>query len=129
MFDTIIHKRTEFVPTTVHHHEHRAPTDKSVELLKEMEAAAQRKLISASRLDDNTIKAEWYRFRTPASPHEQLAIRIRINGKEHVIEAELPYATETEEEVAEFVYQKLAGRISEILTTSIMCDSRKTRML
>lgn len=129
MFDTIIHKQTEFVPTTVHHHEHRAPTDRSVELLKEMEVAAQKKLISATRLEDNLLKAEWFRFMSAASPCDNIAIRILINGQEHIIETELPYSLQNEEEVAGFIYKKIAERMSVIFTSRIMSESRKSRVL
>lgn len=129
MFDTIINKRTEYVPTAVNHHEHRAPTDKSVALLKEMEEAAQKKLISVTRLEDNLLKAEWYRFRSASSPRENIAIRILINDSEHVIDAELSYELQTEEDIAMFVYRKIADEMSGLLTTRIMTESRKTREL
>jgi len=129
MFDTHIHKRIELVPTTVHQHEHRAPTDQSVQLLKEMETAAQKKLISVTRLDDNMLKAEWHRFRTPASPCNWLAIRVKINGSEHTMEMELPWAVETEDAVGDFVYRQVADRLSAILTSTIVAESRKTRVL
>lgn len=44
---------TRYVDRNVTINEHRAPTDESVKLLKEMEEKAEAKLIEAIRLDGN----------------------------------------------------------------------------
>ena len=80
MFDTTIVHRTEHIPTTVHHHEHRAPTDASVKLLNEFEQAAEKKLIDATRLENNFVKATYHEFRDHLNASIVMVIRITING-------------------------------------------------
>ena len=46
-------ERTEYVDRNVTVHEHRAPTDESVRLLKEMEEKAREKIFDSFRLDGN----------------------------------------------------------------------------
>lgn len=47
-------QRTEYVTREVH--EHRAPTDESVKLLREMEQAADARRIASMRLESNAFK-------------------------------------------------------------------------
>lgn len=58
---TIVHvhqpERTEYVTRNVNVHEHRAPTDQSVALLKEMEKAASNKIIEAIRVTNSDFEA------------------------------------------------------------------------
>lgn len=46
-------ERTKYVDRNVTVHEHRAPTDESVRLLKEMEEEAREKILDSFRLDGN----------------------------------------------------------------------------
>lgn len=63
---TIVHvhqpERTEYVTRTVNVHEHRAPTDQSVALLKEMEKAATDKIVESMRVTNSDFEAviQWY---------------------------------------------------------------------
>lgn len=72
-----------------HHHtervvEHRAPTDESVRLLREMEAEAERKLLSSVRVGDTSFECVVHEYISPADgfSHTWRAI-FSLGGKNH----------------------------------------------
>jgi hypothetical protein len=91
-------------PQTIH--EHRAPTDKSVELLREMEDASKESIIGSCLIEDNTLNGLVVIFQRQAMVMSRVAyIRFTFNGKEYVIKEELHHSFEwkRDEERAEVV--------------------------
>ena len=87
-------------------HEHRAPTDKSVELLREMESASKENIIGSCLIEDNTLNGLVVFFtRSPAIMSRVAYIRFTFNGKEHVVKEELHHSFDfkRDEERAEVV--------------------------
>lgn len=91
-------------PQTIH--EHRAPTDKSVELLREMEATSKESIIGSCLIEDNTLNGLVVIFQRQAMVMSRVAyIRFTFNGKEHVVKEELHHSFDwkREEERAQVV--------------------------
>jgi len=70
-----------------HHHRHeitekRAPTDESVRLLREMEEAAEKRVIERGALKDNLLEAQWVLIWNPAGGPDDadLHLRFLLNG-------------------------------------------------
>ena len=85
MFD-----RTVIVPRMVEHvthevtkqvHHHRAPTDDSVKLLKELEEKAQAKVIEAVHVGDTTFECVVHAERDGPSDSVRLVAVFSLNGK------------------------------------------------
>lgn len=81
MFDTYLlgRPRTEYVTREVH--EHRAPTDESVKLLREMEQAADAKRTASMQMPGNLFQGvvEAYRNNADATIHARAVFD--LNGK------------------------------------------------
>jgi hypothetical protein len=78
----ITHAKTEI-------HEHRAPTDKSVAILSEMEQVVRGKLLSVNRLINNTLEATWYIFDEPMAWDLRGVLHFKLNGREFKIDVPL----------------------------------------
>lgn len=80
MFDRyIVHRGPSDVH--VHHTEHRAPTDESVRLLRDMEAAARSSVVEAMRLKCNTIEAIVHRHDGCMDLRTVFFIHYNLNGQ------------------------------------------------
>lgn len=72
-------------------HENRAPTDQSVQLLREMEQKARDNILLAIRSDSNDFK---YTASVYSDNHQfthRLRVQFAINGHQHDIDFELPF--------------------------------------
>jgi hypothetical protein len=67
-------------PSTVHHHEHRAPTDESVRLLREMEAKADERMIERLVLN-NTVKGTVIRRKSCSTFEDEVLLVFELNGE------------------------------------------------
>jgi hypothetical protein len=127
MFDTIrigggiTHAETEI-------HEHRAPTDKSVALLSEMEQAARGKLLSVNRLINNTLEATWYVFDDPVSWDLRGVLQFKLNGREFKIDVPLERHLCTADQ-ARRMAEKLIQLISVELTKQLFDVPRVQTLL
>ena len=72
-------RTTEYVTREVH--EHRAPTDESVKLLREMEAKAQQQVIEAINVGDTTFECVVHMMRFPADDSTLYRAVYSLNGK------------------------------------------------
>jgi hypothetical protein len=82
-------------PQTVH--EHRAPTDDSVKLLREMEETSKESIIGSVLIEDNTLNGLVVIFNMQPMVMARVAyIRFTFNGKEHVVKKELDHRFEWE---------------------------------
>lgn len=76
----IIHDtRTEYVTKDVH--VHRAPTDKSVELLREMETAARKEVDKAVSVQNTEFACVVHRAHDQMSDSVKLKALFKLNGK------------------------------------------------
>ena len=106
---------------TEHVHEHRAPTDDSVSLLKELEREAASKVVSVNRLQDNVLKAEWTVIDNPMNFDLTVVCRMMLNGKEMTFTTDLekPWRNEHAEKVVHTLLDRLAKHlVTELLTTN-----------
>lgn len=118
MFNTAHHHRHEVAPSypqTVTKHEHRAPTDQSVELLREMERAAETKLLASLQCVDVECSFRAMLFDVPENPFERrLRIQMSLGGKKHDFTVEIPEAlTRDKTSLVAEVQQAIANRIAK----------------
>ncbi len=78
-------QHTEYVTREVH--EHRAPTDASVKLLKEMESAARQKVDESIRLEGNGFECVVHVEEDPMSAQRVARAVFTLNGKRMTAEA------------------------------------------
>lgn len=84
MFDSIRLVAPTHQPETIHHHEHRAPTDESIRLLKELEEKAREKLLfSAECIAPNDLRFSWHVFNNECSRSLQGVCKLNLNGTNH----------------------------------------------
>ncbi|MFZ2287596.1 MAG: hypothetical protein WAV93_11475 [Bacteroidales bacterium] len=62
-------------------HEHRAPTDESIRLLRELEQKANENVLKSTRVDNNSFTAVLHQMRDALSDLDKYAIIFSINGK------------------------------------------------
>jgi len=123
MFDTHIlhqHRGTHFIDRNVTINEHRAPTDKSVALLKEMEQAAEDKLICRGEVKDNLLSAQWDVFEDYMTMRLRCIVRVKLNGKEHLLKFYIDRATMYEEHA---VYDVILEKLSSLVAKEIFMAS------
>lgn len=70
--------------------EHRAPTDESVKLLREMEESAKNNLIGKGRLQDNLLNFHWWVGYNGLSDSIEIDCLFSLNGKEMKFRQETP---------------------------------------
>jgi hypothetical protein len=81
LFSTrVIERSTSLVPYEKTVHEHRAPTDQSVALLREMENAAAGKLVSAIPVDFNGLSVTLVSMMEPITRAHRFLLRYDLNG-------------------------------------------------
>jgi hypothetical protein len=85
MFDTFV-VRPGSASHTHTHHEHRAPTDQSVALLREMERTALDEVIQAVRVENCGIDAVLHHMRDIANDEDEFRIVYKINGERRVVQ-------------------------------------------
>lgn len=115
MFDsyTIERHATEYVTQNIH--EHRAPTDESVRLLKELENKAIDKLLHVVELKNNVFNATWFIGLDHISLYNKVYCIFKLNGLEYKIDFIVKRGINFES-ITEQVYGKLIEKMSEILT-------------
>lgn len=95
MFDTHIHRTAAPYPQTITRHEHRAPTDESVRLLKEMQDKAQEAMILAFRTEANGFKLVTHVYPDHLRNVLNLRLRFTLNETEIDRTIELPNSAES----------------------------------
>ena len=135
LFSTNHYHRTkiESVPyeKTVTVHEHKAPTDKSVELLNEMQEKAQRNIIATIKIEENFLKAVAIYYRDEIlTDRMTYHIRFELNGKEYTIEDSID-KFEWRQEMSksymglghEAIFKALHKKFSEMVANELMKQS------
>lgn len=112
----IVHQptRTEYVTREIH--EHRAPTDQSVALLKEMEAAAKDKIVDAVHVGDSYFECVVHIEKDLIADCTRMRAVFKLNGHcetaDHVFRPrnpgdELTAANALRDEVAKVIASKM----------------------
>lgn len=110
MFDRyIVHRGPEHV--TVSNHEHRAPTDESVRLLREMESAARSSVVEAMRIKSNDVEATVHRHENPMDWKTLFVVFYAINGKRREVRVAVEEPT-TIEKCLDLLWKALAEDIA-----------------
>lgn len=78
------HTRTVGVPYVKEVHEHRAPTDESVKILREMEEAARDQIVGAYVCNSNNLTgAVIYKQHALTDLRSEVFVRFQLNGKDY----------------------------------------------
>lgn len=88
MFDTHIHEHRKTEYTTVH--EHRAPTDQSVALLKEMERAAMEKVVKSIRLENTVVDGVIHKHEDIMNDRLLFLCHVKVNGRMVEVRTDFP---------------------------------------
>jgi hypothetical protein len=91
--------------------EKRAPTDQSVNLLKEMEAAARQKIVNSIRVDNTEFKCVIHSYENYISGTNKFMVIFKLNGKQTDLEIETS-TFKTREETSEIIWQKVSESIA-----------------
>jgi hypothetical protein len=91
MFDRnlaiVMPRQPSHVTQTIH--EHRAPTDQSVSLLKEMQEKAVKAVEQTIRLDSNEFSGVVHIHREPWDASVKAIAHFKVNGRQHKAEVSL----------------------------------------
>lgn len=118
MFDTYLTpQKTETYYVTKEVHEHRAPTDESVKLLREMEQKAKDQVIKSIQLEANHLNANVYIYADPMSFNNMFRVVFDINGHSYVSDIAIPLDAPTD-----VIAQKLHRGISDVIAQKILED-------
>lgn len=133
MFDTINNPvTTEYVTKQVNVTEHRAPTDKSVQLLMEMEEKVTQRLLGSIAVNDNSINLEIAALRDVAWDNKIVRYRLTINGKQYdgsVKINEMVTATNGVEYVVGQIIDDIARTIAVAMINSLSGSKIRELML
>jgi hypothetical protein len=111
MFDTHIQSGLSRIDV----HEHRAPTDASVTLLKEMESAAVDRITKAVRLENNDVKLVLNHYRDPMTDDTVVVYYFMLNNKRINGKVSIPSYIEMVEKV-----DTLISDVSRCLATELL---------
>lgn len=109
--------RTDYVTRTVH--EHRAPTDESVRLLREMEAAAEAKRIGGMQLNSNKFSGLVEACLDPVSYTTQLQMVFDINGHRLTAKTTSDYYMKVDEDLI----MKLRDEVAKVIANEILSET------
>jgi len=90
MFNTTRVYNTTNHPRTLEVKEHRAPTDESARLLKELEWEAMNKIVATGKVEDNKFNAKWYIWGDPMAWEDWCRCVFTLNEKMYDFEFRLP---------------------------------------
>lgn len=123
MWDRTVINPTRVVETSRTIHEHRAPTDESVKLLMEMEQKALEKLLSITRLENNTLNAVWSTFQTFEDARFHIVCRYQLNGSANEIKFDFCGRPDPIE-IASVVRTRLVDELSVYLTEELFRNAK-----
>lgn len=116
---------------TEHHHNHdvdvtvnRAPTDESVRLLKEMEAAAREKMYGRYETEGNALRARWFTERDDLNDKTRVRIQYQLNGKMSNLDLSEPREI-TPEQLRDAVLAAVSQHMATVLTHAIFTATHR----
>lgn len=114
--------RTEHHSHRTEVHEHRAPTDKSVKLLMEMEEKAREKILATIPLKSNEFEGALVVELDGLNMEYVLTVRAAVNGK-HVEAQVREYADVDKREAIKTALPRLRDALAAKLATDILFES------
>jgi hypothetical protein len=100
-------------PTRVDVHEHRAPTDQSVKLLREMEAKAESNILATIRLTDCPVDCVIHHMKSSLTQRIHFIVMYKISGKEYRLDYHSdPFVDRTPEQIVVGIKTALALDLS-----------------
>lgn len=103
---------------SVHHTEKRAPTDESVRLLREMEAAAKAQVVESLRLTSASVEAVAHRYENNMDMRTFVVIHYKVNGDKRECRAEIEYGAKLPD-VVETIWRRLADDLAAYLLSGL----------
>ena len=64
-------------------HEHRAPTDESIKILREMEEKSRQQIVEKFVVNNNVVNGSVTLFRDAMTDNHECRVRLVLNGDEH----------------------------------------------
>jgi hypothetical protein len=118
---------TKHVYETRNIHEHRAPTDESVKLLREMEKAAKDNFLGRFDFKDNKLNGTVAVMSDYLNNEFVLAILFSLNGREHRVEVRESMSKHKAitEDTAKYL---LAESIAKAVTKELLCQTQKEKL-
>jgi hypothetical protein len=107
--------RTEYVTKDVHIH--RAPTDESVKLLREMEEKAKAEVLGSVRLDGNQFKCVVHYEREAMSMDLVVRALFELNGKRMQAEVRVPDHADPSTGLP-----KIRDKVAEVISTEMLAS-------
>lgn len=123
MFDTY-YKAEVTRSVTEHVHEHRAPTDESVQLLKEMEQAAREKISDSLILKSNHVHAVVQSNISNFDHTIRYRITYDLNGQRRVVDYHL-FQDDTNTNPLVRAYTELSKDIAEFIMRGLLPSALK----
>ena len=119
MFDSF-HNHSHHSSVTVEKtvREQRAPTDESVRLLREMEKAAEDKVVSALRINDSLFDAVLHRQQDFLNCQKMFMCVIKLNGEKIVVRFNCDDGT-PQEDIVIGIRDAIAKEIANRITLSV----------
>jgi hypothetical protein len=106
-------------PSHVTVEEKRAPTDASVQLLRELEAAAHEKVLASFRLEDCPIDCVVHHMRCEQGDEDRFIVQYRLGGKTHRVQHTHRRA---HGDSAHQARQRLADELVKVVSESVAVD-------
>jgi len=129
MFDKIINHQKEYIPYTknVEIKEHKAPTDESIALLKEMEEKVLKKITKSFATDNNIFSVSASLVESELQLKSQILVKLQLNGKDYVFIHDLNGLKKIEENVnlflkglSEFIAMNIIAKLIDNKDQSII---------
>ena len=120
MFDTYTQKVMPHYAQHVHSNEHRAPTDESIKILRELEQKARDNILLLVRSDSNNFKYTATVYSDNFQFTHRLRVQFALNGHPYDLDFELPdrYAARADDKkaillrVRDMIAKEIASKIS-----------------
>ena len=97
----------------------RAPTDKSVELLMEMEEKALQKLVSSTHVASSEMNATWHIFSSAMDMNYKIKIVVNINNRPHIIDMSMSQFVPHDQRIEQIRKEIMSYLCDKILWSAI----------
>lgn len=111
--------RTEYVTREVNVHEHRAPTDESVKLLREMEASARQEIVQAIKVEGNGFNCVVHIHQDMISDGMIARAIYDLNGRRFEDQIDVQWRNKT----PEGLISALVAKVSETIGREVLKDA------
>jgi len=101
-------------------HEHRAPTDDSIRIYKELQEKAQASVLEHIALDTNELRVQWTLNKNPATYSTEAICGISLNGKDHFFNIQLDEWKINQDPTGRYIVNTLRSELSKQLTSVLI---------